>query len=64
MTTFKAKGLRDGLWQKVVASKVLEGAGTQPFQTYLERRQATVVEWVALWTIFNVYAREMVYKGG
>ena len=43
---------------------MLQGAGTQPLQTYLDRRQATVAEWVALRPTFNVYARETSYKGG
>ena len=39
-----AKRLKDGLWHKVAAEKVLHGAGTQPLQTYLDRRQVTVAE--------------------
>ena len=27
---------------------VLQGVGTQPLKTYVDRRQAAVVEWVAL----------------
>ena len=60
----KAKILRDGSWRKATANKVLQRAGTQPIRTYLDRRQATVAEWVALRHTFNVYARETSYKGG
>ena len=30
---FKAKILKDGLWRKVAAEKVLQGAGKKPLQT-------------------------------
>ena len=53
----KAKSMEEGLWQKVAADRVLQGAGTQPLQTYLERRQAKVAEWVALRPIFEVCER-------
>ena len=54
----KAKRLRDSSRRKVAVDIVLQGVGTQPLQTYLDRRQATVAEWVALWTIFDVCVRE------
>ena len=63
-TKLKAKNMKDGSWQKVAAEKVLRGAGTQLLQTYLKRRQVTVAEWLALRTIFDVYARETGYEGG
>ena len=43
---------------------VLQGVGTQPLKTYVDRRQAAVVEWVALRNIFDVCARETGYEGG
>ena len=64
MKKFKAKRLREGSWRKLAADKVLQGAGTQPLQTYLDRRYATVAEWVALRPIFDVRARERGYEGG
>ena len=64
MTKLKAKNLKEGLWRKVAAEKVLQGAGTQLIQNYLERRKATVAEWVALRSIFEVCARETGYGGG
>ena len=64
VTRLKAKRLKDGSWQKVASDRVLQGAGTQPLQTYIGRRQATVAEWVALRPIFEVYAKETGYEGG
>ena len=58
----KEKNLKDGSWRKVVADRVIQGAGTQPLQTYLDRRQATVAEWVELRPIFEVCARDMGYE--
>ena len=43
---------------------MLQVYGTQPLQSYLGRSQATVAEWFALRTIFEVCAREAVYEGG
>ena len=60
----KAKRLMDGSWRKFAAKKVLQGAKTQPNQTYLDRRQATVVKWVALRLFLNVCSRETGYKVG
>ena len=56
--------LKDGSWQKVALDKVLREGGTQPLQTYIGRRQATVAEWVALRPIFEVCAKETGYEGG
>ena len=53
----EGKILRDGLRRKVSSNKILQGAGTQPLQTYLGMRQATVVEWVAL-RPYLIYAQE------
>ena len=35
---------RDIFWRKVPADKVLQGEGSRPICTYLDSRQATVVE--------------------
>ena len=59
VTKLKAKILRNSSWQKVVTNKALQGAGAQPLYIYLDRRQAAVVQLVALWPIFYVCAREM-----
>ena len=60
----KAKSLKYDTWRNVAVDIMLQGAGTQPLHTYLDRRQATVAEWVALQTIFEVFARETGYGGG
>ena len=44
--------------------KLLQGMGTQPLQTYLDRRQVTVVEWVDLRPIIGVFTRDTGYEGG
>ena len=64
VTKSKTKLLRDELWQKSEAKKVLQGVDTQPLQTYLEKRQAIVAEWVVLRPIFDVCARDTGYEGG
>ena len=58
----KTKGLRGGLWQKAAEKKIIQGSGTQPIQTYLDRRQATLTEWGDLRTIFDVCTMKMVYE--
>ena len=41
-----------------------EAAGTQSEIIYIVRQQATVSQWVALRSMFEVCAREKGYKGG
>ena len=53
-----------GTWRQVAAEMVLEKAGTQSLGTYIERRQATMAEWVALRPILEVCDRETGYEGG
>ena len=48
---------KDGTWRQVAAGTVIEKAGTQPLGTYIDRRQATVAEWVALRPILEVCDR-------
>ena len=64
VTKLKGKNMRGGLWQKVAAKKVLQGAGTQPLHIYLEMRQTTVTELVSLRPIFGLFTRDMGYEGG
>ena len=61
VTKLKERSLKDGFWQKVTAEKVLQGEGTQPLQTYLGRRQATMAGWVALRPIFELFTRDTGY---
>ena len=45
---------KDRTWRQESAETVLEKSGTQPLGTYNDRRQAIVVEWVALRHILEV----------
>ena len=54
----------DGTWRQVASEKVPEKSRTQYLGTYIDRRQATVVEWVALRPILDVCDRETGYEGG
>ena len=63
VTKLKSKMLREGLWQEMAAEKVLQGAGTEPIQTYLYMRQAEVTEWFALQPISDVCVMEKGYEG-
>ena len=44
-------------------AKVLKEVSTQTLGTYIDKRQATVVEGVALRPILEIYDRETGYKG-
>ena len=55
---------KDGTCRKVAEYKFLEKAGTQYLGTYIDRRHATVAEWVALRPILEVCDIETGYKGG
>ena len=57
VTKSKAKWLSYSEYQKAMTNKVLQVVETQPLQTYLDRRQATVAEWMDLRHIFDVCAR-------
>ena len=43
---------------------VLEGAGTHLFRKYVDMRQVTVMEWVALQTIFDIVREIWVMREG
>ena len=51
----------DSTWFTQVADEVWEEAGTWSETNYIGRRQGAVAQWVALQSIFEVYARVMVY---
>ena len=42
VTMMKAKIQKGGSWRNMVSEILLQVSGTQPLQTYIERRQATV----------------------
>ena len=50
-------------WVTPETEVVLEAAGVQPAAMYTGHSQGTLDQWVALQTIFEVYAREWGYKG-
>ena len=54
----------DGKWVTTKAEVVWKAAGTQSEMIYIGRRQGMVAQWVALWPIFEVCARDTVYTGG
>ena len=43
---------------------MLQAAGTKLLKEYINKRQGTVAEWVALWKIFEVCAKDTGYEGG
>ena len=54
----------DGSWQQVTAESVLQGAGTQTFRKYVDRRQATVAEWLNTQTILTFMREIQVTREG
>ena len=48
----------NGSWQQKEAKSVLKAPGNQDVQTYINRRQATVAQWVSLHHIFKVCVGE------
>ena len=53
----------DGTWEKLAAEEVLRAAGTQSASKYIGCRQATVVQWVALHSLLEVYMHDIGYNG-
>ena len=60
----RTKQLGDGTWDTPGAEVIQEAAGTQSARIYIERRQVTVAQWVALCPLFDACARETGYEGG
>ena len=60
----KEKWQRDGTWRSEAADKFIKEAGTQSLGAYIDKRQATVAEWVALRPIIEVYDKETCNDGG
>ena len=57
LTIMKVKRQQYGSRRKVALEKVIQGAGTQPLQTYINRRQATVAKSVDLRPTFEVCSK-------
>ena len=64
ITGQRAVQQEDGTWRQVASEKVLEKEGNQSLRTYIDKRQATVAEWVALRLILKVFYRETGYEVG
>ena len=60
----RANKLGDGTWETPGTEGILEAEGTQSMRIYIERRKATVAQWVALRPLFEICARETGYEGG
>ena len=43
---------------------MLQAVGTKPLKTYIDKRKAKLVEWVALRPIFDICTKETGYEGG
>ena len=61
VTGMKDKRLGEEIRQKYGAYRVIQEAGTKPLREYINKSQATVVEWVSLQPISKVCARETGY---
>ena len=53
-----------GTWETSGAEGIREAVGTQSARIYIEQRQSTVVKWVVLRPLFEVFARYTGYEGG
>ena len=58
VTRMKARRLGDKTWTNEGLDKVIQAAGTKPLWEYIDKRKVAAAEWVALWTIFEVCAKE------
>ena len=64
MTVNTAKRQGGGTWRIAAAESVLKEAVTQKFGKFIDKRQATVTEWVALRPVLEVCNRGAGYEGG
>ena len=64
ITVMQARWFGDRTWETTGAEGVREAAGTQSMRIYIEQRQETVLQWVALRTLFEVCTRETGCEGG
>ena len=64
VTGTKVRRLGEKTWTKKGPDRLLQAAGNKQVQEYIDKRQATLAEWVSLWPIFEVYAKETGYGGG
>ena len=64
VTGQKAKRQRYKTWRGASSSRVLKDAGNQTLGTYIDKWQATVVDWVVLRLILNICNKETGYEEG
>ena len=55
---------RDGNQRSAAEVRVIKEAGNKILGTYIDKRKATVAEWVTLRPIIEGYKRETGYEGG
>ena len=60
----QVRRLSGGTWETPGEEGVREAVGTKSARTYIERRRATVEQWVVLRPLFEVCAKETWYEGG
>ena len=60
----KANRQRYKTWRSAAAVKVLKEAVTHTLGSYIDKWQATVLEWVTLRPILDIYNRDTGYEGG
>ena len=64
VTGMKTRILEDATWTKEGLDRVLQTERTKLLREHINKRQAKVAEWVALWPIFEVYEKDTGYVGG
>ena len=62
VTGHKSKKKKDGTWISVSAARVIKEAINQTLGAYIDKRQVTVAEWVALRPVLEICDRETGYK--
>ena len=64
MTGEKERRLGEKTWWKKRAESVLQAEGTKPLKYYINKRQATLADWLTLRPILKVCANETGYNEG
>ena len=64
MTDQKEKRQRNGTCRSEAAAKVIKEARTHTLGAHIDKRQATLVDYVALRPILEICDRDTVYEGG
>ena len=62
LTRNNPKRQRDRTWRSESSTKVLKEARNQTLGAYIDKRQETVAEWVALRPMLEICDRKMGYK--